>query len=127
MTTNKYPESWMWDQHGEKIVGIVTDRRVATTKYGPADVLEVRSENHEMQPFSVWCTSKALKDFLRDSMVKPGDKVSIHRVGKEAWTSKDGEERSMWVFDAVVLTSAPDLPVSEPSDESQPASDDIPF
>lgn len=133
MGTNKYPDSWDWanPNHGERITGMVTDRRNVNTKYGPREVLEIRSEEHSGTAFTVWCSSKALEDFLADLNPQPGDKVTIARMGKEEWTTKSGEARSMWVFDYGVLTRAGEDAFGNPAPEQagQPpiADEDIPF
>jgi len=113
MSTQKrkqYPDKYDFDTHGEELTGTVVDRRIYEGKWGPVDIMEVRRDS-DSTVFSVWCGRKALRDFLTDMDPRPGEHVRVAQVGREEFT-KDGETRSMYLYDCQVHRS--DIPALEP-------------
>lgn len=114
MSTDKrkqYPDRYNWDEHGEELVGVVVDRRHFDGQYGPVDIVDVRRDT-DGKVFSVWCGRKGLRTFLEDLDPRPGERVRMAQVGREEFTTKAGEVRSMYLYDCQVHRG--DLPAQEP-------------
>lgn len=127
MSTNERLASWRWNDDGNIITGTVLEVRTAPSKFREGalvTILDVELEGGDRR--SVWCDAYGLRRFIEVSMPRAGDAIRIERTGKKEFTTKSGEQRSMWEFESEILpTGGGGLPVTEPAAVS--SDDDIPF
>jgi hypothetical protein len=140
---SSYPETWLWDEHGDVCSGgFVRFDKAATREYGKKLILVLEVDGQER---SVWLLQTALFERIRDELsdrpnrqLAPGEQVAIKRRAETK--TKDGE-RSYRPFQ-VYFPDRPELdlarefdltgpkpglvPVSEQKDSSD-VDDDIPF
>jgi hypothetical protein len=143
----EYPESWMWDEDGDRVSGrFVRFDRAPTRDYGMKAILVLDVDG---VPRSVWLTATVLFNKVRDEVasrpkrnLEPGEQVSIKRLEK---TKGEGGRQGYWKFQVLFpdrpqatteeifdLDQGTDIPEpKELAESSQPAAgsqdEDIPF
>lgn len=129
MGTTDRLQSWRWNDDGNILTGRLLDVRTAPSKFREGQlvtILDVELDTGDKR--SVWCDSYGLRQFVEVSMPKAGDRVLIERTGKREFTTKSGEQRSMWEWRTEILpTATSDLPAAEPAPAAPVADEDIPF
>src|SRR5262249_38518367 len=89
-----YPETWLWDQHGDVCSGtFVRFDKAATREYGKKLILILEVDGRER---SIWLLQTALKERIRDELrersdrrLAVGERVAIHRLAET--TTQDGK------------------------------------
>jgi hypothetical protein len=108
-----YPETWKFNEHGDRVAGgFVRFEQGQTKEFGPR-VLMILDVNGVER--TVWLSQTALHGRVRDELnrrpskrLEPGERVVIKRLEK-----KMGESgREYWAFQVLF----PDRPELEPSD-----------
>lgn len=138
---SSYPETWLWDEHGDVCSGqFVRFDKAATREYGKKLILVLDVEGQER---SVWLLQTALYERVRDELadrpnrqLNPGERVAIHR--KAETTTKDGKRTyrpfQLYFPDRPELDLAREFDLARPNpkpeseqNEGSDDDDDIPF
>lgn len=88
MLDEGYPEAWIWDEHGDRIVGVIRGLEVGMTKYGKRLILIIELDSGNLR--SVWVTNEALFSKLKDYNPQTGEVIGIERG--EVKTSAGGND-----------------------------------
>lgn len=112
--TGEFPESWIWDQDGERVSGsFVSFTRGQTRDFGPKVivVLDVESERR-----SIWLNTTVLHGRFRDELqqrpdhrLNDGERITIRRLEKVESPEAIGP---YWKF-RVIFHDAPEPSVEE--------------
>ena len=97
----RYPPSWKPEHDGDSLVGKVLGRRQVKTKYGMRSVLDMEDDDGEM--WTLWASSKSLRDELNEIKPRVGDKLRVVFEGSGVSESSGFEFHN---YKVELLTSA---------------------
>jgi hypothetical protein len=111
--STSYPETWLWDEHGDVCAGrFVRFDKAATRDYGKKLIMILEVDGLER---SIWLLQTALYERIRDELserpdhkLSSGERVAIHRLAET--TTQDGK-RSYRPF-RIYFPDRPELDVA---------------
>jgi hypothetical protein len=104
-----FPESWIWDEHGDRVSGtFVRFTRGQTKAYGARTIVVLAVDGVER---SIWLSQTVLYNKFRDELrdrtdhsLEPGEAITIRRKGKVESPDAMG---AYWAFDVIFHDKPP--------------------
>jgi hypothetical protein len=131
-----FPESWQPTEAGDTIVGTFLRLESGRTKYGPAPVVVLATDEGER---SVWLFFEALKSGFRRAQPAPGEQIAVRYLGEQTVKNPSPGRRDSYhdfrvAVDRPATATAPvDWGAALPEDGApgpfspEPATSDVPY